>query len=79
MRKVIRASLLVLTLSYPAYAGHIPNDRTGTPEPQPTPTAQTITQETADGHIPNNQPSESAVTTVTESVLSLLQSVLSLF
>ncbi len=73
MRKIIRASLLVLALSCPAYAGHIPNNTPDTP--QATPTASSTTQETADGHIPNNQPAESIVT---DALLSLLQSVLSL-
>lgn len=78
MRKVIRASLLVLALSYVTYAGNMP---TPAPDPQaaPTPTAEITTQETGDGDIPNNQPTESAVTTATDTVLSLLQSVLSLF
>lgn len=69
MRKIIRASLLVLALSCPVYAGYIPNNITDAPP------ASSTTEETADGHIPNNQPTES---TVTDAVLSLLQSVLSL-
>jgi len=81
MRKIIRTSLLILVLSCSAYAGDIPNNVTGnTPPPPPTsqtePPASTTTQETADGDIPNNQPTES---TATEVMLSLLQSVLSLF
>lgn len=76
MRKVIRASLLVLALSYSAYAGHIPNNGTEVPAPHPTPTPITTTQDTAEGHIPNNEPAES---TVTQAVLSLVQSLLSLF
>ncbi len=78
MRKVIGASLLVLALSCSAYAGYIPNDRS-TPEPQPTPTTQSTTQETADGYIPNDETAESTAKTVTEVVLGLLQSVLPLF
>lgn len=78
MRKVIGASMLVLVLSCSAYAGYIPNDRS-TPEPQPTPTTSTTTQEAAGSYIPNGQTAESTATTVTEVVLSLLQSVLPLF
>lgn len=76
MRKVIRASLLVLALSGPAYAGYIPNNGPVSPAPQPTPITSSPTQGTTDGHIPNDQPAES---TVADAVLSLLQSVLSLF
>jgi hypothetical protein len=76
MRKIIRASLLMLALSYPAYAGHIPNNGPEPPAPQPTPMTSITTQETADGYIPNNEPAES---TLTEAVFSLVQSVLSLF
>jgi len=79
MRKFIGASLLVLALSCPAYAGHIPNDRPVTPDPQPTPTTQSTIQETADGYIPNNLTEENSVTAATEAVLDLLQGVLSLF
>jgi hypothetical protein len=74
MRKIIRASLLVLALSCPAYAGYIPNNSPDSSVPQPT--ASSTSQATADGYIPNNQPAES---TVMDAVLSLLQSVLSLF
>jgi len=79
MRKIIRASLLVLALSCPAYAGHIPNNSPGTPEPQPTPTAQNTTQESADGNMPTPLTEENSATTITEAMLYLLQNVLSLF
>ena len=73
MRKLIRTSLLVLALSGLTYAGEMPFPA---PNPQAAPTPSSITQETADADIPNNQPAEN---TVTKAVLSLLQSVLSLF
>ena len=79
MRKIIGASLLTLALSCFTYAGNMPFPA---PDPQaaPTPTAQSTTQETADGYIPNNLTEENSATTVTEAVLlDLLQSVLSLF
>jgi hypothetical protein len=78
MRKVIRASLLVLVLSCPAYAGYIPNNSPGTPDPQPTPTTQSTTQEAADGYIPNDLAAESEATAA-ETMLELLQDILSLF
>jgi hypothetical protein len=77
MRKVIRASLLVLALSCPAYAGYIPNNSPdAAPTPQPTPITSSITQEPADVHVQSNEPAES---TVTDVVLNFVQTVLSLF
>lgn len=73
MRKIIGASLLTLAMSCFTYAGNMPFPA---PDSLGTPTASSTSQVTAEGHIPNNDPAESAVT---EAVLSLLQSVLSLF
>jgi len=73
MRKIIGASLLTLALSCFTYAGNMPFPA---PDPLATPAASTTSQAAADGYTPNNQPAGS---TVTDAVLSLLQSVLSLF
>lgn len=72
MRKIIGASLLTLALSCFTYAGNMPFPA---PDPPAMPAASNTSQEAADGYIPNNQPAES---TVTDTLLSLLQSVLSL-
>lgn len=72
MRKIIGASLLIAALSCLTYAGNMP---TPGADPQATPTPSSPTQ-TTDGHIPNDEPAES---TVAEAMLSLVQSLLSLF
>ena len=72
MRKIIGASLLVIALSCFTYAGNMPFPGA---DPQDQPPPSSTTQETADGYIPNDKPAES---TLTEAMLSLLQSVLSL-
>lgn len=74
MRKVIRASLLVLALSYVAHAGHIAND--AKPAPTPQPLSSSVSQESSGGDTQNTQANEN---TLTEIALNLLESVLSLF
>lgn len=71
MCKAIRASVLVLLLAGSAQAGWIQNEAAPTPPPPPP----TITQEepTAEGVMPNGGPES-----LTETVLSLLGSVLAL-
>jgi hypothetical protein len=68
MGKAVRASVLILLLACSARAGYIPY---GSPEPPP-PGAATAGQ-TADGWIQNGEPES-----FTETVLSVLESVLSL-
>ena len=70
MAKAIRASVLVLLLACSAQAGHIHNDVTGTPPPPPS-----ITQEeqAAEGEMQNG-----AEGSLTETVLTVLESVLTL-
>jgi hypothetical protein len=63
MSKAIRASVLVLLLTSSAQAGWMPN---GSPEPPPP----SVQGQAADGIMPNG---------LTETVLSLLESVLTLF
>jgi hypothetical protein len=63
MGKAIRASVLVLVLACSAQAGHIHNDAK---PPTPAPTQEV----TADGYVQND---------LTETVLSLLASMLTLF
>jgi len=76
MRKVMRASLLVLALSCPAYAGHIPNNVADGDMPFPAPAASgAAREEEAGGHIPNNGPAEE---TLAEAVLVLLRGLLPL-
>lgn len=67
MGKAIRASVLVLTLAGSAQAGWIQND---VKQASPTDATQTAT---ADGEMPNGGPEG-----FTETVLSLLESALSL-
>lgn len=74
MRKLLRASLLSLTLSCVAHAGHIPND--GKVTPTPTPATSSDSQVPSDSDGQNLQSTESIVT---EIALTVLQSVLSLF
>ena len=69
MGKTIRTSALVLLLACSAQAGYIQN---GSPASHP-PNAVTVEQ-TADGYMQNDEPDS-----LTESVLSVLESVLSLF
>ena len=63
MRKMLRASVLLLALSCSVYSGEIPNMVTGDPPPPP-PTSNTIA---TDGEIPNML----TVQAVLESLLSL--------
>jgi len=74
MRKMMRASLLVLALSCSAYAGHIPNDFEGN-MPFPAPATSGAPGESVGGDIPNNRPAEG---TLTGAVLVLLRGLLSL-
>ena len=71
MRKLLAASLLALTLTTAGLAGNIPNDRTGDPEPQPTPSGMVQEQDVNDA--------QSAEPMTTEVVVSLLQGILNLF
>jgi hypothetical protein len=73
MGKALRASVLILLLTCSAHAGYMPN---GSPEPPP-PTPPGITQEqelTAGGVMQNDEPES-----LTEAVLTVLESVLSIF
>jgi hypothetical protein len=69
MRKVIRASVLVLALAMPAFAGDIPNNVTSPPPSNST---------TQTGEIPNNATGEipynvtSSEPTTTEVLIDLL-------
>lgn len=75
MKKFVRASLLILAVSYTAYAGEMPTPRSA--EPQPTPTlAQVSTQEST---ISNTQDESAVASTLTEAVLDLITDVLALF
>lgn len=67
MRKAIRVSLLVLLLTYTAYAGEIPNNIVDLPAPIPT--AQVT------GDMPNGLTTDSAATAI---AVELLQGLLSL-
>lgn len=77
MRNLIRASLLVLTLSCVTYAGNMPF---------PAPTPEATSSVTSTGNmpfpVPDTQPaptSEQEPSTVTDIALTLLGNVLSLF
>ena len=75
--KALRALTFVLVLSVCAYAGDMDNGRTEPPPPAPL----TITVMVPDGVAGDMDNGVSATTesTVTEAILSLLQSVLSAF
>jgi len=74
MKKLVRASLLILALSCTAYAGVMPFPVV---EPQPTPTnEQTNTQELRDDDTQEQSVSE---ITEPETVLNLISVVLTLF
>jgi hypothetical protein len=68
MVKTLRASVLVLLLACSAQAGHIQNDRSGTP-PTPPPPAEQEEPTTDDTGEPDS---------FTETVLTVLESVLAL-
>jgi len=72
MKKLVRASLLILALSCTAYAGVMPFPVV---EPEPTP-AQVSTQESTTS---NAQGQSTVESTVTEAVLNLITGVLALF
>lgn len=69
MRKVIRASMLVLALAMPAFAGDIPNNVTSPPPPNATQEGEI--PDAVTGDIPNNVTGEIPYN-VTESVLVTL-------
>jgi hypothetical protein len=70
MRKILRTSVLVLTLCAPAFAGDIPMP----PLPEPPPT-HTVTEEPeAGGDVLNAQ-----ADSLTETVLGVIESVIALF
>ncbi len=74
MKKLVRASLLILVLSCTAYAGEMPFPVAA---PQPTPTSeQTGTQEVANNDTQEQSVSES---TTPETVLNFISVVLALF
>lgn len=73
--KAFRVLALVFALSVCAYAGDMDNGKTSAPPPAPSSTAAPE-KDDVPGHIETPTTSESAVT---EIVLSLLNSVLSLF
>jgi hypothetical protein len=69
MGKAVRASALILLMTCSAHAGYIPN---GSPEPPPPNAVQE--EQMANGNIPNDEEDSS----LTETVLNLLESVLAL-
>lgn len=71
MRKTLRVSLLIVILACSAHAGIMPN---GEQEPPPPPQPTQSEQEPEGGDMPNGEPE-----TATQTVLTLLGSVLSLF
>lgn len=71
MRKAVSASVLVLLLACSAYAGDIQNGVTGTPPP---PKNATQEQQASDGEI-----QDGAADSLTETVLSVIERVLTLF
>jgi hypothetical protein len=71
MRKVFRASLLLIALSCPTFAGIIHN-----PPPEPSPAPTSSVQEPIDGTLPNSIETEYVAVEVT---LNLLQVILPLF
>ena len=73
MRKALRTSILLLTLSGAAYAGNIPCDN---PTPPPAPATASVTAEPTSG-----EPVDAQATgiTVADIALSVLQSALSVF
>jgi len=76
MRKLIFASLLVLTLSGLTYAGVMP---TPAPDPQLVSATRNTTREISYGHIPNGRAAGGTAAAVTEVLLGLLRGVLPLF
>ena len=69
MGKTIRASVVVFLLACSVYAGDMQND-----VKQPTPPTNATQQAAENGYMPNGEPNG-----FTETVLSLLESVLTLF
>ncbi len=70
MRKTLRAFVLVLALCAPAFAGDIPMP----PAPQPPPSSTTGEGQATGSQALNGEPES-----LTETVLSVLESLLSLF
>lgn len=76
MKKLIRASLLVLALSCTAYAGEMPTPLAAGEMPFPVANTQTNTQEPTTGDAQGRTATQSMMTEV---VLSLANSILALF
>jgi len=71
MSKAIRASVLMLLLTSSARAGWMGNDAK---QPEPPPPSVIQEEQTADGIMPNGEPNS-----LTETVLTVIESVLALF
>jgi hypothetical protein len=69
MRKTLRASILVLALCVPAFAGDIPMP----PAPQPPPSSMTAANQVTDGETLTAESNS-----ITETVLSVITSVVAL-
>lgn len=77
MRKIVRASVLILTLACAAGAGEIPNNLTVQPTPTPTPPPAGLTVQGAPANadtLPN-----ATAESFGETLLNLLDSLLALF
>lgn len=73
MRKLLRASVLVMALAIPAFAGNIPNMVTSPPPPPSDATQQGDMQNGVEGNIPNdvtgNIPYDDAMSSVLVTLL----------
>jgi hypothetical protein len=58
MRKIIRASVLIMALAAPAFAGYIPNGAIDPPPPNVTQSDNIPNGATSAGDIPNNATGE---------------------
>ena len=76
--KALRALTLVLTLSASAYAGNMDNGRSPMPTPTPEPTSS-MTEPAGDEPAVGSTDTSAADPLLPEVVLSLLQSILSVF
>jgi hypothetical protein len=78
MRKTLRASVLVLALCAPAFAGDIPNPSSPQPPPQNM-TAEEQPSVTTEAQATGGNTQDKAGDSLTETVLSLLEGMLALF
>lgn len=78
MRKTLRASVLVLALCAPVFAGDIPNPSSPQPPPQNS-MAEGQPSVTTEAQATDDSTQDKAADSLTEAVLSLLEGVLALF